>query len=217
MRTLWQDLRYGLRMIWKTPGFSAIAILSLALGIGANTALFSVIDAMLLRKLPVKEPERLVLFKSVSNDNFGTGSYTGSSNRDKVTNQMLRTSFPYVAFTRFREQESGLSEVFAFGGGSLNVNANGQADVVSGQAVSGNYYTGLALYWVGQARKYRGPDNRGQNGGGQQNPVRQSLIDKATNDVQALQDGYDYDQPTVLRGPQHPVLAPYLWSSIGKS
>jgi predicted permease len=132
-------------MIWKAPGFTAIAILSLALGIGANTALFSIIDAMLLKKLPVKEPERLVLFKSLSPEKFSPGSYNGSSTRDKVTNQIVRTSFPFVGFTRFREQDSGLSEVFAYGSGSLNVNANGQADVVNGQAVSGNYYSGLGV------------------------------------------------------------------------
>src|SRR5687767_2140180 len=64
MQSFWQDLRYGARMLLKQKGVTAIASISLALGIGANTALFSVVDAMLLKKLPVKEPDRLVLFGS---------------------------------------------------------------------------------------------------------------------------------------------------------
>jgi hypothetical protein len=63
MQTLWQDLRYGARMLLKQKSVAAIALLSLALGIGANTALFSVVDAMLLKRLPVKEPHRLALFQ----------------------------------------------------------------------------------------------------------------------------------------------------------
>jgi len=145
VHTLLQDLRYGFRMLLKQKGLTAVALLSLALGIGANTALFSIVDAMLLKMLPVKEPERLVLFKSVAPKDFSVGSYNGSGDTDPITGQRIMTSFAYQSYQRMREQQGPLSDIFAFGGVGVNVNADGQADVANGQAVSGNYYVGLGV------------------------------------------------------------------------
>jgi len=132
-------------MMLKQKGVTAIALLSLALGIGANTALFSIVDAMLLKMLPVKDPQRLVLFRTEAPRDFSVGSYTGNSTTDPATGQRTMTSFPFQTFERLRAQESPLSDLFAYGNVGLTVSANGQAEVVSGQAVSGNYFNALGI------------------------------------------------------------------------
>ncbi|HET9713493.1 MAG TPA: ABC transporter permease [Pyrinomonadaceae bacterium] len=145
MNTLLQDLRYGFRMLLKQKALTAVALLSLALGIGANTALFSIVDAMLLKMLPVREPERLVLFKFMAPQDFSVGSYNGSGHKDEATGLQVKTSFPYQTYQRLREQPGPLSDLFAFGSMNFNISADGQADLASGQAVSGNYYTALGV------------------------------------------------------------------------
>lgn len=96
MNNLWHDLRYGLQKLWKNPGFTAIAVITLALGIGADTALFSVIDTVLLKRLPVKDPDRLVLFNSVSNKHFTPGSHNGTNRTDPATGLTTKVD-PMVA------------------------------------------------------------------------------------------------------------------------
>src|SRR5262249_43310126 len=145
MQTFIQDLRYGLHLLVKNPGFTAIALLTLALGIGANTALFSVVDTVLLKELPVRDPDRLVLFNSVSNNKFTPGSHTGTNRRDPNTGLTVRSSFPYQTFVRLREQRGACSDIVAFGAISLNVNADGLADTANAQAVTGNYYEVLGV------------------------------------------------------------------------
>jgi predicted permease len=146
MKSMFTDIRYGMRSLLKRPGFTAVTVLTLALGIGANTALFSVVDAVLLKKLPVKDPDRLVLFNASWNgEKFGPGSFDGSNVLDEATGLTVGTSFPMQTLTRLRQEPGVLSDVFAFAPIDINFNAGGQAEVVNAQVVSGNYYTALGV------------------------------------------------------------------------
>src|SRR5262245_4105939 len=132
LERLGQDLRFGRRMLWKNKGFTAIATLSLALGIGANTAIFSLMDAVLLRMLPVERPEQLYFI-----NNFGARS--GSDSRAGSG------APPYPCFERFRDQSQSFAGMAAFSRRDLRISIDGQREEIQGQFVSGNYFDVLGV------------------------------------------------------------------------
>ncbi len=142
MADLWQDLRYGARMLRKSPGFAAVAVLSLALGIGANTAIFTLINAVLLKSLPVQKPSELVLFT----DSYSEGTVSG----DPVTGEWQLFSYPVYEY--FRNHNESFQALCAFRSGEARVGVrmeNAQPGQASERAlahlVSGNYFSVLGV------------------------------------------------------------------------
>jgi putative ABC transport system permease protein len=122
MNTLWQDLRYGVRMLLKKPGFTLIAVVTLALGIGANTAIFSVVDEALVRPLPVPQPEQLTLLSMANQRGFTTG-------------------FAYPDYVDYRDLNDVFSGLIGYSQMALSLNADGQTARIDGMIVTGNYFS----------------------------------------------------------------------------
>jgi predicted permease len=152
VETFFRDLRYGLRMLRRSPGMTAVAIVSLALGIGANTALFSAVYAVLIKPLPVEEPERLVLFEWQSGRQYRVSGMSGTSNVDAPPGKRGLSLFRYDVFDQMQRThaaatESPLTDLFAFGPlRELTARVGDEPEIIDGQAVTGGYYDGLRVH-----------------------------------------------------------------------
>ena len=149
MNRVLQDLRYGFRMLAKSPGFAAVAILTLALGIGANTAIFSMIDAILMRSLPVQDAQSLVVLRWSARkriDIHSSSSYGDCNQQRQRNGPNSSCSFSEPFFHDVAAQVKAFSSVAAFAyGGQLDLSGNGTASVLSAQAVSGEFFPTLGI------------------------------------------------------------------------
>lgn len=138
--TSWQDFRFALRLLAKTPGFTAVVILSLGLGVGANTAIFSLVNGLMMKSLPVEQPEQLVLYS----DGRARGFISGQSGRWNI--------FSYPLYRSFRESRKSFADVAAFRThlDRLSLRPQGAdvgdvAQLAWGRLVSGNYFSVLGV------------------------------------------------------------------------
>src|SRR5438445_473545 len=134
MHTLWQDVRYGLRMLGKNPGFTLIAVLTLALGIGANTAIFSLLNQVLLRRLPVRNPGELVILKS-------PGPKRGHVWSDGDDSEI----FSYPLYKGLAKNTAVFNGVIARYPFEASIASHGQTERGSGELVTGNYFDVLGV------------------------------------------------------------------------
>jgi putative ABC transport system permease protein len=136
MQTLMQDLRFSLRQIRRSPGFMVTAVLTLALGVGANTAIFSLLDQALLRSLPVYKPRQLVVLSATGtaweghSSNFGAGA---------------EESFSYPMYRDLRDKETAFDGLIATSPTRIGIARNGTSNLVNAEVVSGNYFSVLGV------------------------------------------------------------------------
>src|ERR1051325_1912592 len=131
MGTLWQDIRFGARMLFKSRAFTVVAILSLALGVGANTTIFTLVNAVLLQPLPVAEPAQLMSVYGTDQKNRG--------------NQLDYAPISYPNYVDYRDQNDVFSGLLIFGGAAMSLSGTGEPEQINGLIVSGNYFDVLGV------------------------------------------------------------------------
>src|SRR3984893_6248267 len=137
--SLWQDSRHAIRALRKDPGFAAVAALSLALGIGANTAIFSLIDAVMLKTLPVSHPEELLQVTAGGDHGY----------------------FSNPVWEQIRDRQDAFSGIFAYCRWAFNLATGGEARNVNGAYVSGQFFDTLGVPAVLVRTFTSGDDRRG--------------------------------------------------------
>jgi putative ABC transport system permease protein len=133
MSTIWQDIRYGMRMLWKSPGFTLVAVLALALGIGANTAIFSVVNAMLLRPLPYQDSDRLVVLWETN---------------PSLANVFLRThnEASPANYLDWKQQQTVFEDIAAYRWNDYNLTGSGDTpEQLTGNPVTANLFDVLKV------------------------------------------------------------------------
>ena len=130
MATFFSDVRYAIRMLGRNPGFAAVVILILAVGIGANTAMFSIVDGVLLRPLPFRAPQNLVAVEEVV---------------PKFSHIAPAIPVNAAHFLEWRKQWSSAEEVALIGGMTFNLDSDGEPERVSGARVSSNLFSMLGV------------------------------------------------------------------------
>src|SRR5580698_8988001 len=143
-----QDVRYGLRLLGKNPGFTAVAILTLALGIGANTAIFSLVDTVMLKMLPVQKPEELMVLAIQAHKSTGEPD----------------PEFTNPIWEQIRDQQDVFSGVFAWSKLSFDLAQGGESHLVNGLQVSGDYFNTLGVRPAAGRLFVSGDDKRGCSG-----------------------------------------------------
>jgi len=143
IESLVRDLRYAVRILCGVPGFTAVVVLSLALGIGATTSIFTVVNAVLLRTLPVSDPQQLVVAYWKADGQVGMTTQNSVNRQDPASGQWLNSTFTLTALRHFRAATSGVLDVFGFYPGTAGVSDGATTWSAHCTFVTGNFFRAI--------------------------------------------------------------------------